>query len=135
MTSLTDEASADLSSETERQLRKINAEWVAALERGDTATLDDLMAEDCIFTFALQGDDKAQFIADIESGALRVESLKRDNVEVRVHGPTGVMIALDTADWNYKGRHLRGHYRTLHVYTKIDGKWQIVAIQSSPISI
>ncbi|HEY7913197.1 MAG TPA: nuclear transport factor 2 family protein [Blastocatellia bacterium] len=135
MTDLIDRASADYRSQTEQRLRKLNEEWVAAFVQGDTATLDRLMAEDCIFTYALQGDDKAQFISDIASGALRAESLKRDNVEVRVYGPTGVMFALDTADWHYRGRHIQGHYRTIHVYSEIDGKWQIVAIHASPLSM
>jgi ketosteroid isomerase-like protein len=135
MADLIDRASADYRSQTEQRLRQLNDEWVAAFVRGDTATLDRLMAEDCIFTYALQGDDKAQFISDIASGELRAESLKRDNVEVRVYGPTGVMFALDTADWHYRGRHIQGHYRTIHVYSEIDGKWQIVAINASPLSM
>ena len=89
--------------EAEQKVKQINKEWVAALERGDTATLNQLMAEDCIFSYALDGDDKAQFISDIDSGALRVESIKRDNVEVRIYGQTGVLLAYDTTDWRYKG--------------------------------
>jgi ketosteroid isomerase-like protein len=135
MADLIDRASADYRSQTEQRLRQLNDEWVAAFVRGDTATLDRLMAEDCIFTYALQGDDKAQFISDIASGELRAESLKRENVEVRVYGSTGVMFALDTADWHYRGRHIQGHYRTIHVYSELDGKWQIVAINASPISM
>ncbi|HZS07542.1 MAG TPA: nuclear transport factor 2 family protein [Blastocatellia bacterium] len=117
----------------EQQLRRMNEEWVDALVRRDTTTLNRLMDEACIFTDALTGDDKAQFIADIESGDLEVRSLRRDNVEVRVYGATGIITSLDTADWRYKGRQLQGHYRTLHVYAEREGGWQIVAIQSSPI--
>ena len=122
------------SAEAEQKLGQINKEWVAALERGDTATLNRLMAEDCIFSYALDGDDKAQFISDIDSGNLRVASIKRDNVEVRIYGPTGVLLAYDTADWRYKGQHIQGYYRIIHVYSQHDGEWQIVAIQASPIS-
>jgi ketosteroid isomerase-like protein len=119
----------------EQQLRRINEEWVEALVRGDTATLNRLMDEGCIFSYALDGDDKAQFIADIDSGDLRVASLKRDHVEVSIYGATGVLIAFDTADWRYKGQHIQSHYRTIHVYAERDGEWQIVAIQASPISL
>jgi hypothetical protein len=120
--------------EAEQLLRRFNKEWVEALIQGDTATLNRLMDEGCIFTYALSGDDRAQFIADVESGDLKVHSLKRDNVEVRIYGSTGVLIAYDDADWLYKGRPIRGYYRTLHVYARRDGVWQIVAIQSSPIN-
>jgi ketosteroid isomerase-like protein len=117
----------------EQKLRSMNEEWVEALTSKDTSTLNRLMDELCIFTDALTGDDKAQFIADIDSGDLEVRSLKRDNVEVRIYGSTGVMTSLDSADWRYKGRDIQGHYRTLHVYAEIGGEWRIVAIQSSHI--
>ena len=120
--------------EAEQKVRQINKDWVAALERGDTATLNLLMAEDCIFSYALDGDDKAQFISDIEAGNLLVKTIKRDNVEVRIYGHTGVLLAYDTTEWWYKGHHMEGYYRIIHVYSELEGRWQIVAIQASPIS-
>ncbi|HKP11029.1 MAG TPA: hypothetical protein VJZ91_02925, partial [Blastocatellia bacterium] len=64
---MADEAAGENSTsaiEAERQLRHINDEWVAALERGDTATLNRLMDEGCVFSYALDGDDRDQFIAE-----------------------------------------------------------------------
>ena len=119
----------------EQQLRRMNDEWVDAVVRGDTAALNRLMDEGCVFSYVLDGDDRAQFIADIESGNLRVASLKRDHVEVSIYGSTGVLLAFDTADWHYKGQHIQGHYRSIHVYAERDGEWQIVAIQASPIPL
>ena len=119
--------------EVEEVLRQMNEDWVEAAIGRDITTLDRLMDDRCIFTDALTGDDKAQFLADVKGGDLQIASLSRENVEVRVYGSTGVMTALDTADWHYKGRHIQGHYRTLHVYAERDGVWQIVAIQASHI--
>ncbi|HEY7546839.1 MAG TPA: nuclear transport factor 2 family protein [Blastocatellia bacterium] len=133
---MSDQDKSDLSNSTmqlEQKLRRMNEEWVEALIKKDTATLNRFMDERCIFTDALTGDDKAQFISDLETGDLAVNSLTRDNVEVRVYGSTAVMTALDTADWQYKGRHIQGHYRTIHVYAERGGVWQIVAIQASHI--
>jgi ketosteroid isomerase-like protein len=122
-----------MSGQSEQKVRRLNEEWVEALINKDTATLTRLMDERCIFTDALIGDDKAQFIADIVSGDLQVNSFIRENVEVAIYGPTAIMTALDTADWRYKGQHIQGHYRTIHVYTEREGVWQIVAIQASHI--
>ena len=119
--------------QVEQKLRRYNREWVDALIQGDTATLNRLMDEGCMFTYALEGDDRDQFIADIESGELKVKSLKRDNVEVRIYGSTGVLIAHDYADWLYKGSPIQGHYRTIQVYAEREGNWLIVANQSSPL--
>lgn len=121
--------------QVEQKLRQFNEEWVEALIQGDMATLNRLMDDGCMFSYVLDGDDKAQFISDIQSGDLKVDALKRDNIEVRVYGSTGVLIAHDEADWQYKGNHIQGHYRSIHVYAERDGQWQIVAIQTSPISL
>jgi ketosteroid isomerase-like protein len=124
-----------MSAQIEQQLRSMNAEWVEALINKDTATLNRLMDERCIFTDALVGDDKAQFISDVESGALSVNTLLRENVEVTIYGSTGILTGLDTCDWLYKGQHIQGHYRTTHVYAEQQGVWQIVAIQASHIEL
>ena len=121
--------------QAEQELSRINERWVAALIEGDTATLDQLMADGCIFTYTLEGDDKTDFINDIEAGDLKVDVLNRDNVEVRIYGSTGVLVSLDTASWKYKGRYIKGHYRSMHVYSERGGIWQIVAIQASPMSM
>lgn len=135
MTGQTDSNEPASSIEDEQQLRRMNEEWVEALIQRDTGALDRLMAGDCIFTDALAGDDKAQFIGDIETGELQVDTLNRENVEVRIYGSTGVLMALDTARWKYKDHNIEGHYRIMHVYAKRDGNWQIVAIQASPIAM
>lgn len=120
--------------QTEQILREINEAWVAALIQKDTATLHRLMDDRCVFTDALTGQDKAEFIADIEAGDLQVHTMSRDNVEIRVYDAAAIMTSLDTADWQYKGSHLQGYYRTMHVYAKRAKGWQIVAIQSSHIN-
>ncbi len=116
----------------EQELRQKNEDWVRALVNRDGATLASIMADDCIFTHPLEGEDKAQFISDVESGDLRVEYMDRDHVDVRIYGETAVISCRDDAKWIYAGREISGIYRTLHVYAKRDKGWQIVAIQACP---
>ncbi len=120
-------------SQIERDLKQMSSDWVEALARRDTAALDHIMADDCTFIYPLEGDSKQQFIADVASGDLTIDKMTRENVEVRVYGQTGVLTGLDTASWNYKGRHISGYYRTIHVYAEREGRWQLVAIQACPI--
>src|SRR4029434_7428456 len=88
--------------ETERLLRVLNDEWVKALVRRDAATLDRIMADDFLFAYPLEGDDKEQFLSDLSSGELRVEFLNRENVSVRIWSSTAVVTARDAARWFYK---------------------------------
>ena len=115
-------------------VRHLNDEWVTAFVQGDTATLARIMAEDCVFTYPLEGDDRAQFIADIESGDLRAEEMTRDHVSVRVYGQTAVLTCRDTCRWRYHGRTIEGQYTTVHVYAERAGQWQIVTVQACPVT-
>ncbi len=120
--------------EVEQELRQMNDEWVKALVRGDGATLDRIMADDFFFAYPMEGDDKAQFIADVTSGNVRVEYLNRENVSVRIWGATAVLTAKDSAKWFYGGRDFSGHYKIVHVYSQRDGRWQLVSVQACPIT-
>src|SRR5260370_3482443 len=107
----------------EQQLRQLNDEWVKAIVRGDGERLNRIMADDFIFTYPLEGDDKAQFIADVTSGDLKVEHIVREQTSVRIFGSTAVLTARDSATWLYHGRELSGHYRIIKVFAERDGRW------------
>jgi ketosteroid isomerase-like protein len=120
--------------EAEQLLREMNDEWVKALVRSDGETLDRIMANDFFFAYPMEGDDKAQFIADVVDGNVRVEYLNRENVGVRVWGDTAVLTAKDSAKWYYQGRDFSGHYKIVHVYSRRAGQWQLVSVQACPIA-
>jgi ketosteroid isomerase-like protein len=120
--------------EFEQQLREMNDEWVKALVRRDSATLDRIMADDFVFAYPMEGDDKGQFITDVTSGSIRVEYLNRENVTVYIWGSTAALTAKDSAKWFYNGREFSGHYKIVHVYAQRDGEWRLVLVQACPIS-
>lgn len=120
--------------EIEQHLRHMNEEWVTAIASGDAATLERGMADDFIFSYPLEGDDKAQFIADCVSGDLKIQYIHREQVTVRVFGPTAILTARDTSHWIYHGREISGQYKILNVYSKRDGEWKLCALQACPIN-
>ncbi len=119
--------------EIEQQLRQMNDEWVKALVRKDVHTLDRIMADDFVFAYPMEGDDKTQFIDDVISGDLNVQQLVRTNVTVRIWGQTALLTAMDSAQWLYQGRDFSGHYKIVHVYANRDEQWRLVAVQACPI--
>ena len=119
--------------QTEQLLRQMNDEWVKALVRGDGETLDRIMAEDFLFAYPFEGDDKGQFISEVSSGDVRVEFITRENTSVRIWGSTAVLTGRDSAKWYYQGRDFSGHYKIIHVYANRDGRWQLVSVQACPI--
>lgn len=112
----------------EQELKLANDEWARALAERDGAMLDRIVSEDFVLAYPFEGDDKAQFITDVLSGEVKVDSLKGHDVTLRVSGLTGLAFGSETANWHYRGRDLSGSYRFLRVYTKKDGRWQIMAL-------
>jgi len=119
--------------EIERHVRQLNDDWVKAMVRADAATLNRIMADDFFFTYPLEGDDKAQFIADVTSGELKIEHIQREQLSVRVFGKTAVLTARDSATWLYHGRELTGQYKIISVFAERDGRWQLCAVQACPM--
>ena len=129
-----DDPTSDPGLEVEQELRQMNDDWVEAFVKRDTATLDQLMADDFVFISPLDGDGKQQFLGDLESGDLTADSLTRDNLDVRIYGDTAVLSATDTARWQYRGHEILGDYRIINVYARRQGKWQLVSVLACPTS-
>ncbi len=119
--------------DVKQHVRQLNDDWVKAMMRGDSETLDRIMADDFFFTYPLEGDDKAQFIADVTSGDLKIEHITREQISVRVFGSTAVLTARDSATWLYHGRELSGQYKVIKVFSERAGRWQLCAIQACPM--
>jgi len=120
--------------EIEQELRQMNDEWVKALVRRDSATLDRVMADDFVFIYPLEGDDKKQFIDDVVGGDLSVQQLTRANVTVRIWGHTAALSALDSVQWSYQGRDFSGKYKVVQIYSCRDDEWRLVAVQACPLT-
>jgi ketosteroid isomerase-like protein len=120
--------------ETEQALRQMSDDWVTALVRADEATLNRIMAEDFVFAYPMDGDDKSQFIGDVISGDVKVEFLTSENVGVRIFGNTAVLTGRDSAKWYYKGRDFSGHYKIIHIYSFRSDRWQLVSVQACPMT-
>jgi ketosteroid isomerase-like protein len=119
--------------EVEQIVRQLNDDWVKAIMRADGETLDRVMADDFLFTYPLEGDDKAQFIADVTSGDLKIAHISREQVRVRVFGSTAVLTARDSATWLYHGRELSGQYKIIKIFSERAGRWELCAVQACPM--
>ena len=118
----------------EQLLRQMNDDWLKALVRADSETLDRIMADDFFFAYPMEGDDKTQFIGDVVSGDIRVENVKRENISVRIWGDTAVLTGKDSARWWYQGHDYSGHYKVINVYSRRNDRWQLVSVQACPIT-
>lgn len=116
------------------EIRKTEEDLRAAVLKGDTAVFERVLADDYRNVNArglVRG--KKEILADLKSGAARTESLTLDNVKVAVYGDTAVLTADRTVKSTLRGQDTGGRQRQIRVYVKRNGRWQAVAMQTTPI--
>ena len=115
----------------EQELTELDRGWTQAGVRGDASILERVLADDYSATNALgKTVTKAEAIADLKSGTSKLDSNTADNYSVRVFGDTAVMTHDGVRTGQREGKAFSERYRSLHVFVKRGGKWQVVASQN-----
>ena len=118
----------------EETIRKVEDEFAAAYGRNDADTLDRLWAPDYTFVnLAGQVLTKAQRLAMLRSGELKIEAYTRDDESIRIYGNTAVVTYRSTVKAQRNGTDISSQRRVITVLVKRDGHWQAVAQQSTRI--
>ena len=98
--------------------------------KSDTKAYGGIIGDDYVFTNqdALVRT-KAQMVSAYESGSIKYESLKLDEIKVCPYGDTAVVTGRSTVKAQDNGKDISGQFRYTRVYVKRQGKWQLVATQ------
>jgi hypothetical protein len=120
--------------DTEATLMKMERDAATALTKGDLAGFGGIFADDA----TLVGPDgavqtKAQLLADVKSGALKIQSTEISDLKVRVFGESAIATYGTNDKGKDKERDITGRYRWTDVFLHRGGKWQIVASQGTQI--
>ena len=118
--------------DVERELAKMEQDWVDAVLKRDVATVDRILADDFVATLP-DGRliTKAQDIEELRSGAFSSESTTIEGVNVRVFGDAAVVTFEQTEKSQYHGRPVSGRTLWTDVFVRRSGTWQIVAEHGS----
>ena len=113
------------------EVRQIESRRFEAIVRGDFAELDRILADDLTYTHSSgRLETKAQFLAALQSG-LRFEAIEPEEVLVRVYGDAGVATGRAQMRVRSQDRQSSFAVRFTTVYVKREGRWQMVAWQST----
>ncbi|MGI8857712.1 MAG: nuclear transport factor 2 family protein [Thermomicrobiales bacterium] len=116
-------------------LKELGQEWAGAELRGDTATLDHMLADDFVGIgprgFMLT---KEQWLARYQSGDLRQHAFTWDEVAVRMYGDAAVATGRQTQQGTFQGHDIAGQFRVTQVFVRQGGRWLLAALQLSPIA-
>ena len=120
---------------TAQELENRFREYADALTKKDLQTLDKIWAADYTFVNpAGQVLTKAQRLAMLRSGELKIEGYSRDEENIRVYGTTAVVTYRSSVKAQRNGTDISSQRRVITVLVKRDGRWQAVAQQSTAIA-
>jgi uncharacterized protein (TIGR02246 family) len=121
--------------EVEREVQQADEARVRALIENDVDALDRLLADDLTYVHS-NGmlDTKESYIGGLRSGHSRYLTMDMSDVEVRSLGDTAVINAKFNARVKVGDHEVNPQPRVLILYAKRDGRWQMIAWQSTPIA-
>ena len=117
-----------------QQLIKIQQEWAEARVKGDRSYTQRLEAEDC--TIVWPDGRIVDKRGDLQSmtGDIVFSEFKINDLQVRIHGETGIVVGQGTMSAR-KGQQnlLGGNFVWTDTFVKQGGKWKVVASQITPV--
>jgi hypothetical protein len=127
--------SAKPNPDVEKTIVKVEHDMSSALTKGDADTAAKMLGETY---YAVNPDGttqgKAQFVADLKSHKLKLESNELDDMKVHaVNADLAIVTYRSTDKGDYNGHDLSGQYRWLDVLAKRNGTWQFVVSQGTKI--
>jgi ketosteroid isomerase-like protein len=114
----------------QEQIKKLEEEWATAFIKRDAAALNRILADDYhIIDPSGSVSDKAQTIKDITSGGMVFESIKYDNLKVRVYGTFAIVTGGEVVTMRSNDTSETSTFRFTDVFALRRGRWQAVSSQ------
>jgi ketosteroid isomerase-like protein len=119
----------------ERQLLKLEDDWIRALKTHDRKLLDRIVAKD--FTF-IEPDGtvraREEYLADRSGDNADIESFTSSAIEVRVFGVSALVTGVAHITERRQGTRYRFSLRWKELWVKDAGRWQVLAGQATPVN-
>ena len=116
------------------EIIELENQRIAAMIAGDETTLDTILSDDLIYTHSTaRVETKAEFIGNVTSGRTRYVSFERDDVNIRDYGDTAVVTGHAKLHVMAGEQDLEFQVRFVDIYCRLNGRWQMVAWQSTKI--
>lgn len=111
---------------------ELDRKRMEAMCKQDLAALDELLADDLIYTHSsARVDTKQSLIANMQSGATVYTSLEASDVTAQVFGDAVVLTGVAKVGVTSNGRPISFGIRFVNVYANRGGRWQMVTWQST----
>lgn len=127
---------AETDEKSKQEILKISDEREQALAKGDVAALDRIDADDLVYTnWRGVTLTKAEHQADVKARNLSFQTnFKHADVQVTIHGNTGIVTGVSSTNVTYKGSVMSGSRKFVNVYVKEQGQWHCVVHFETPVA-
>jgi hypothetical protein len=123
---------AQMEGHVEHEIRSLDARRLDAMTHGNVQALDPILSRELVYTHASGWrQTKAELLASIESGELNYHTFIAHAASLRVYGNTVVVSGDASAKVAAKGQELDVNLLFLEIYVRQEGRWQLVAWQST----
>lgn len=125
----TDKPNADVA----KAVMQMEQDMSAALTKPDADAAAKMVA-DSFYVVNPDGSTqtKAEFVADLKSGKLKLESNKLDDMKVQAADAEMAVVTYRSTDkGTFDGHDISGQYRWLDVVAKRGGTWQFITSQGT----
>jgi hypothetical protein len=113
-----------------KKLTELENSWVAALVKADTVALDAILVDTYVDTEeGGHRSDKAQTLAILKSGDLKMLSIKLSNMKVYAYGDAAVVLGMAAQDGTFKGKSIKGDIVFTDTFVLENGTWKAAASQ------
>ncbi len=114
------------------RLRQIEKEWNQALERGDRSYVEALLAPEAVFTTGRGRLVMRAEVLDAMKGE-KIEISTVSDLDIRVYGDSAVILGSYYQKGSGGAAAYESRGRFTDVFVKRDGRWQVVAVHTSPL--
>jgi len=119
----------------EKQVAALSEQHRLAAIKGDTKALDAVLADNWVVIGPTgEVETKRQQEKKIKDKSLIFEAIDPQEVTVRVHGDTVIVMGLYHIKATRNGRTVDGVFRNTEVFTKQAGRWRCVFNQVTPVA-
>ena len=119
----------------EKQILKLEDDWVRALKTKDRQILNAIVARN--FTF-IEPDgtvkDRDEYLADRSSDIAAIDSFELADLKVSVFKNCALASGLSKITERRQGKRYRFSLRWKEMWLKDNGSWQVVASQATPVN-
>jgi ketosteroid isomerase-like protein len=110
------------------QVLALEKKWNEVYKRGDIAVMDSLLTDDFIITVEDGSTfSKPGYIAQNGNSSVHVEISEMSDLQVRMHGNTGVVTGAYYEKRTEKGKSYEYRDRLTDVWMNTNGRWRLIA--------